>query len=284
MRQNKISDKKQALIDQVLADRNFKVGDQVTVNEKNTNAYSPKDKIIWCTIKKIEGDIVYLTYSEYRNSELTAPISKVTKNTYTVGANPFVEQIRVDSYKIDIAGLAHRFELVEPRNNNPYLKNNVLVKEVNWNPYVFVDGEKQYYQRPFVWGEREKQMLVESIYNGIDCGRILVRNRSFQEIGALTASGETDVAFKDIVDGKQRLNAVRAFLNDEFADSQGNYYSDLSDDAQHKFQTSQCFHYAELPENTQDVTVIQQFLKVNFAGVPQSEEHINFVKELYKKF
>ena len=61
---------------------------------------------------------------------------------------------------------------------------------------------------------------------------------------------------------------------------QGNYFDDLSKNAKSKFSNHQLFSYSELPEGTTDEEVLRQFLRLNFAGVPQSREHINFVKDL----
>ena len=93
-------------------------------------------------------------------------------------------------------------------------------------------------------------------------------------------NGETELAFKDIVDGKQRLNAIKEFLHDEFPDISGNYYSDLSSSAQTKFMNHQMLQYAEMENGTTDEDILFQFLKLNFAGVPQSKEHIEHVKSL----
>ena len=57
---------------------------------------------------------------------------------------------------------------------------------------------------------------------------------------------ETDLAFKDIIDGKQRLNTIGEFLNNKFQDSHGNYFNDLSAFAQHKFTDHQLMQYAEM--------------------------------------
>ncbi len=99
----------------------------------------------------------------------------------------------------------------------------------------------------------------------------------------MQAKGETDLSWNDIVDGKQRLNALVGFINNEFTDSYGNYYADLSNSSQHDVTNHQLFSYAEMPDNTKDEDVIKQFLKLNFTGVPQSREHIDFVKSLQNK-
>ncbi len=134
-----------------------------------------------------------------------------------------------------------------------------------------------------MWSLQDKQLLIESLYQGIDCGKILIRKRAWSEITAMRAKGETELSFNDIVDGKQRLHTIKEFILGEFPDMQGNYFGDLSYKSQHLFTNNQQFSYAEMPENTKDADVIKQFLKMNFAGVPQSKEHIEFVKSIQGK-
>ncbi len=89
-----------------------------------------------------------------------------------------------------------------------------------------------------------------------------------------------ELAWLDVVDGKQRINAIIDFINNKFPDSYGNYYQDFSKSAQHKFTNHQLFSYSELPENIEDEYVLKQFLRLNFSGVPQSKEHLDYVKSL----
>lgn len=174
------------------------------------------------------------------------------------------------------------FELIERKHNEPYDINGKIVGELNWNPFVFVNGEKKYFQRDFCWTLEQKQLLIESIYQNIKCGDILVRKRSWEELRAFEKNGETELFFFDIIDGKQRLNCIKEFMNNKFTDSYGNYYGDLSNESQHKFTSHQLISYAEMPENSKDEHVLTQFLKMNFEGVPQSKEHLDYIRTLIK--
>ena len=95
--------------------------------------------------------------------------------------------------------------------------------------------------------------------------------------------GNKEVAFRDVVDGKQRIGALLDFVNDKFPDLHGNYYSDLSNKAQHKFLNSDVISYASLGESATDEDVIETFLMVNFTGKIMSQEHIDYVKEISKQ-
>ena len=109
--------------------------------------------------------------------------------------------------------------------------------------------------------------------------KILVRNRSWEELRQLQEGGH-ELAWKDIVDGKQKLYAMKTFMENEYPDLNGNYFEDLSDVAQRRLTNHQLMSYSELPENTKDEDVLRQFLRLNFSGVPQSQEHLEYIKSL----
>jgi hypothetical protein len=286
----KISKKRQKLIDAV-NNSPIAVGDEVGIKSKDVEPF-PRDseRTVTCKVLAIDGDI--LTVKETQYNEVT-PIKLhkdkvVARNTFYVGADPFknwYSDVRVVNFSFD--SIIFNLNILGDKHDDShqiFSRKGVIYQDLNWNPFVYdKDGNKQYYQRPFVWSVKDNQLFIESIYQDIECGRILVRNRSFKELDAMVDAGETEVGFRDIVDGKQRLNAVRGFILDEYKDMHGNYFSDLSFAAQHKFGNNQLLGYAELPENTPDAGVIQQFLKVNFTGVPQSESHIKRVQSILSK-
>ena len=238
------------------------------------------------TIMAIDGEKVAVkdNGSGYNSKPITVNLSALVKDIDKAGANPFDERndhTRAVAFALEsvLFKVGHDKAI-----EKDYVIEGIKVAEANWNPFVYnQQGQKEYYQRPFVWSLRDNQLLIESIYRGIECGRILVRKRSWGELTQIAKKGETELAFTDIVDGKQRLNAVVKFLQGEYPDMHGNYFADLSDHAQRKFTDHQLFAYAEMPENSKDSDVIYQFLRLNFSGVPQSEEHIEFVKSLQSK-
>jgi len=293
VRNNKqISESKQILLD-AKNNSELTVGERISVLEKAVSYYKKEnDKSCTCTISSLDGGITVFVGVE-RDKNKNTSFYKITEEDIVgrdllhIGANPFEENVG------DIRPIGFCFDSIlftldvfgdKRDDKDRYDIEGVKIKEANWNPFIYGnDGKKQFYQRPFVWSVEDKQLLIESIYQNIDCGKILVRKRGWEELREMQSDGETELSFNDIVDGKQRLNAVKCFIEDEFRDLQGNYYSDLSFMSQNKFTNHQLFSYAEMPEKTKDKDVIKQFLKLNFAGVPQSKEHIEFVKSIQIK-
>lgn len=281
----KNSHKKQTLIDQ-LKNEPFIIGEEIYVDETTLNEFSKSNQKKRCNVVDVKENtlIVNSTESVYSQHKEVS-IKNCHKDTLLVGANPFDKKrdsVRMVAFQLE--SIIHTLNLMDERGVERYDMDGVEVGECNWNPFVYnKKGEKEYYQRPFVWSLEDKKLLVESIYQGIDCGKVLVRLRGWDELKNMQSKGETELFFKDIVDGKQRLNAIKEFLEDKYTDLHGNYYSDLSYYCQHKFLNHQLFSYAEIPENSKDEDVIIQFLKLNFCGVPQSKEHIEFVKSLREK-
>ncbi|MDD3988206.1 MAG: DUF262 domain-containing protein, partial [Candidatus Omnitrophica bacterium] len=247
---------------------------------------SEKDKIETeiCTILAFEEGKI-LVFRERKEYKIEQKDIKGKFLRY-VGANPFSndsDSVRCIAYSLE--SILFNLNVLGEKEEKYYTKGvEVLIKNLNWNPFVYdKEGNKQYYQRDFVWSLQDKQNLIDSIYNGIDCGKIVVRARSWKDLDVIAAKGETEVAFHDIVDGKQCLNAIAGFIKGEYPDSYGNYFADLSADAQHNFTNNQLISYGEMPESSTDEQVIKQFLKMNFTGVLQSKEHIAYVKSINEK-
>ena len=263
----------------------FVVGEAVEV-PGNLLRFTTNIRPVKCVIQSIDGENVVVTDTEYKyekNHDLL--LSQLSKVTHNVGYSPMVRQ----SYRMDT--MAYSLEsIVHTAGFDRYSKRYVEIKdkvgkieipELNWNPYVFnADGSKTYYQRNFCWTLEEKQALIESIYNNISLGRVIVRERSYKWVKEQIELGNTEVAFKDIVDGKQRLNCILSFMQDEFPDSHGYYYSEFSEQATWQFLDHQLLGYAVLNEKSTDKDVLDCFLRTNFAGVPMSQEHIEFVKNI----
>ena len=70
--------------------------------------------------------------------------------------------------------------------------------------------EPSYQRQSEVWGEEKRQLFIDSLVNGFDVPKLYFHRLALQQAKPIFA----------IVDGKQRLEAIRAFVNDKVALSQ----------------------------------------------------------------
>jgi len=282
----KISDKKKRLLEEAKKSP-LEVGEIISVkehlvgytndNERNTNV-----SVVKVDNKNNKLQVKSNTYPNLSIVEINTSDVEGREKYYVVGSNPFVEtQYKIRSVNFSFDSILFNLNITNEKRN--YKIKGIPIMELNWNPFVYDnDGKKQYYQRDFCWTLKQKQNLIESIYNDINCGQILIRKREWNELEVMANNGETELSFNDIVDGKQRLNTFNEFINNKFPDSHGDYYYDLSNYSQHRFGNNMLLGYAEIQGEVTDKDILLQFLKVNFTGVMQSEEHISFVNKLYK--
>ena len=287
-----MAEKKEKLIKEFLSN-DIKVGDKVIVKKKLLGGYSNNPELDeTVTVKEVYDHSIKVSNTENYLDDVVLEDGQYQRSIFHVGANPFPNkcwrsELRTVNYDIScMLGLLgiNCLRDTPKRDKKEYVYKGICIPEVNDNPYIIdKDGNKQYYQRDYCWTLEQEQLFIESIYQSINCGMLVVRKRSYKYIEKEIDKGNTEVAFFDIVDGKQRLHCLIRFLFDEFKDLHGNYYSDLSDRAKYLFCNSQMITYGELGENASDEDVIATFLGVNYTGVPMSQEHIDYVKEIQKK-
>lgn len=249
-----------------------------------TNTYNSNQKYLVTVINILDNNRIIVNNRDYReNKEIN--VSDFEKSSFYIGYNPFNNkswQNKIKTYSFDIEGIL--LECGFERKNSTIRMEEYLgakIYELNFNPYVFdKDGKKQYYQRDFVWSLKEKQLLIDSLYNGVSCGTIIVRKRSFEWLERQNKLGNTELAFNDIIDGKQRLNAILEFVNDNFPDSKGRYFSDFSDKSKVTFMRLDVISYKVLDETSTDEDALNCFILTNTGGVTISESHIEKVKKI----
>lgn len=281
----------------------FKVGEIVRVRANVFKKYDdkPDSKIVNAEITSLSPNNLYNVrlcaddrYGYNPNSiEVNTILHKeqMTKDIRNIGGNPFKNinfwrKLERRSSTIEgILGELNIFPKGETYKKAKYTMNGHVIPEYTDNPYIIdKEGNKVFYQRDYVWSLKDEQLFIESIYNGLDCGKIVVRRRSWKYLEDKAKKNDIEsLAFNEAVDGKQRINTLKRFINDEFKDLHGYYYSDLSDRAKAMFENSQAITYLRLGEDSTDEDVIQTFLMVNFAGKPMSQEHLDYVKEISKK-
>jgi len=137
------------------------------------------------------------------------------------------------------------------------------------------------YQRGAVWTEAQRVALVKSLLLGLPIGSVVLNHRGFQ--------AEKMYA---VVDGKQRIEAIRAFFNSEFAvpadwfspegvresftDKDGTekvYFNGLNKIPQHQFENSSFPALEAHVENVAEEAEI--FLLINSGGTSQTDADLN---------
>lgn len=127
------------------------------------------------------------------------------------------------------------------------------------------------YQRELVWETSHKIAFIEYLISGMPLGNFAV------------ATIDTDTQYMvELVDGKQRINAILSFMNDEFGihiDDELVYFSEMNISEQRKFRNIP-LPVTELLHANELIVRVRYFYKINFGGVPQSEEHRLMVENM----
>lgn len=138
----------------------------------------------------------------------------------------------------------------------------------------------QPYQRGSVWGVARKQNLIKSLLMGIPVGAIVINDR-FQ--AHFTHDGYDDDRANRlaIVDGKQRITAIRDFVDGNFSvpgawfdvDSDSVSFGKLDSATQRAFlRLPIAVAVGKLPTMAQEE---EMFDLINFGGVPQGETDLD---------
>lgn len=276
----------------------FKIGEIVNIKASLMDSWIRKenvDRLIQVVIRDIKDNKVYIQCDGYnaitsKKDIVETDITNISKYTHNIGNNPFKNISfwrKINKIQYDLMGILARCGIRAKGEKSfwdKYVINGHTIEECNDNPFIIdKNGNKQYYQRDYVWSLEDEQSFIESIYNGLDCGKIVLRKRSWKYVEDKANNNDTDgLAFFDVVDGKQRIHTLKRFLNDEFADLNGYYYSDLSERAKMHFEGSESITYLELGEQSTDEDVLKTFLMINYTGKPMSKEHLDYVQKLYK--
>ncbi len=293
----KNSEKRQRLIDEYYAS-DFKIGDAVQVQGKYLNTNTSNDPDYWNSLNVVNihpDGVLELRRKEYRPNEYHGEINEidpnkveVRKDAFAIGANPFPEKNWMSCVRnagFGFTNIIFTIEKIIENNNIATTMNGIDVMEYNFNPYVIdSNGNKQYYQRDYVWTLEDEQAFIESIYNNLNLGTIVCRKRSYDYLKTETKAGNKEVACFDIVDGKQRLHTLMRFINNEFPDMHGNYYNDFSSMARRMFEDEPSgMNIMQIEERATDEETLRVFMNINYSGKPMSKEHLDYVLSLYKK-
>ena len=146
--------------------------------------------------------------------------------------------------------------------------NNSTIESMIHRYYAFgVDMEPEY-QRGYVWDDKDKEFLIDSIFNNIDIGKFVFIHR-----GYFTENDKT----YEILDGKQRLSTIIEFFENKLQ-YKGRYYNDLSKEDKWTFREH---HISIADVNRCDkASVLRYFLMLNRSGKSMYQKHLDNVQNM----
>lgn len=124
------------------------------------------------------------------------------------------------------------------------------------------------YQRAHVWNPLQQQRYVEYVLSGGENGKTLVFNCPGWPIGPGPF---------ELLDGKQRLRAVRLFLDNKLQ-AFGHYRNEYT--GYMRFYLGFKFRMLALPDRA---AVLRYYLAMNGGGTPHSPEELDRVRALLEK-
>ena len=150
---------------------------------------------------------------------------------------------------------------------------NSTVESIIHRKYHFGVDMNPDYQRDFVWTAEDKEYLIDSIFKGVDIGKFVFVVRPMEE-------WHKDFISYEILDGKQRLNALIEFYENRFP-YKGVYYNELS----HKDKRTFTDHTVSLAEvrDASKKEVLESFLLLNRCGHVMNKAQLEKVEEMIKE-
>lgn len=125
------------------------------------------------------------------------------------------------------------------------------------------------YQRDYVWTLEDKQRLIESVLAERNIGSFIFVQFEYEK-----HEGKLEV-----LDGKQRLNALSEFYTSRFT-YKGKFFHQLSWRDRYRFKSLDV-SYAYLDgERMSRAELLEMFLESNTSGVPQTEAHLDKVRQM----
>lgn len=132
--------------------------------------------------------------------------------------------------------------------------------------YTFGVDMNPSYQRDYVWERKDKIELISSIFSNVDIGKFVFVHRGYG----------TGCMF-EVVDGKQRLNALLEFYEGRYPILGNVYYDNLSKVDKYHFDNYPV-SFAEV-SGISEKEIVKLFLRLNETGRVMSSEHLESVRK-----
>ena len=180
--------------------------------------------------------------------------------------------------KLQSTDIRKVFKFNMNKDMNPFWNMDALLKEDRYvlDFDVYLPSKGMNLQRPLCWTLMQKQQLILSIIKENPIPKISVIQQTFSR----DANGQKDKVVYEIIDGKQRLNAIMDFLKNKFAVEVKEtlyFFSDLDEILQcdlNRYSPRGDVAYSYYDNPIPDNEKIAWFEQINFTGTPQDEQHL----------
>lgn len=148
--------------------------------------------------------------------------------------------------------------------------------DINLDFAVYLETYKTFLQRGLVWTQQQKEQFILSVLRGTNSSKFVVVQHKEHSTGFANVK---------IIDGKQRITTIMAFIRNEFPiHLNGNeiFYDDLDPACKREITDSPSykwdFHYSYPQREISDDTLVELFEQINFFGTPQEADHLEKIK------
>lgn len=262
----KFSEETQKLVD-IHKQKEFAIGDTVSFTGLGNGSKDPTSKSSG-KIVDIVGDIAKVKAIHGRGV-FDKKLSEIKQSVLDIGKSPLDIRRGHQNYSISVGQLLSRMgynNYGEPLTDSLGTTVDGII-ECNTEPVVLDnEGDYIYYQIGLVWSVEDKQKLIRSIYNDIPIGNVVFRVRSYKNAKLDLTNGHPQPSWNDLVDGKQRVDAILGFVRGEYTDHLGNHWGDLSIRSRSQFLSRNNLLFIKMNEDSTDKEVLEYFILLNDTG------------------
>jgi hypothetical protein len=128
------------------------------------------------------------------------------------------------------------------------------------------------YQRDLVWSPENEVNLIDTMLKGMPVGLFIFNKKHTEDYAD---------SWINVVDGQQRLNTIKKFMNDEITDSFGRCYSDISSIERSRFNNISIS--VVIMDDASEKDEIKAYIQANDTGINHTREEIQKAYELLKE-
>lgn len=132
------------------------------------------------------------------------------------------------------------------------------------------------YQRGLVWTKKQKQNLIMSILMGNPIGDFVFGRKLFRDSRGEVSGLRVDWT---VIDGQQRLNAIKEFVGNKFPLPDGKYFKDMKYWDVREFLSSYRINVLYITDLTYEQEV-EVYWNRNFGGTAHSRTELDRIKKL----